>query len=156
MRCSLFMMPGPRGSKLARARGAHALAVVGVDALQDVARSRRIRRQSEDGIQLRRPHVLARRQIEAEDAELGGLGRQPQLLAAFLGRRHGLAKLVDVGAGDEPGLDALAAAHHGEVQAMPAPGAGGVAQAQLQLEVLGVRNRLLGPPNARGEGPRHG
>jgi hypothetical protein len=101
-------------------------------------------RQSEDRIHLRRPGPLAGPQIEAEYAELRGFGRETEVLAAFLGGYHCLTHVVDVGRGYEPRVYAPPAAHHGDGQPMPRPGAGGVAESQFQLEVLGVRDRRRG------------
>ena len=89
MRCSLLHDAGTaRVEAGVSAQRTHALAVFGMDDWHDVAEAAvhlaPVRRWPSAPATTR---PLAGRQIEAEDAELRGLGRQPQLVAAFLGRQ---------------------------------------------------------------------
>ena len=92
-------------------------------------------------LQSGRPDVLEGLEIEAVEAELPGLGRHPQVLAGPLGRLHGALEIVEVGSGDEPGIDAGLAAQQEDVEPVPAPDAVLASEPHLQREVALVLQR---------------
>ena len=88
-----------------------------------------------------RPDVLEGLEIEAVEAELPGLGRHPQVLAGPFGRLHGALEIIEIGSGDEPGIDAGLAAQQEDVEPVPAPDAVLASEPHLQREVALVLQR---------------